>query len=241
MKIYPAIDIQNGRCVRLKQGRAADETIYADDPAQMAQHWIDQGAQILHVVDLDAAFQGTSNNADTIARICECAEEAGIPVQLGGGIRDEKALELRWQWGVERAIIGTAALENPTFVQKAASRYPGRIIAGIDAKNGLVATQGWAKESETLATILGKELFEMGICECVYTDIHRDGMMIGPNIEQTKKMEQETGLHTIASGGISSLEDIKALQMAGITGAIVGRALYDEAFTLPEAMQWAKV
>ncbi len=240
MRIYPAIDIQNGRCVRLKQGRKEDETIYADDPADMAARWIQQGAEILHVVDLDAAFDATTQNQQAIMRICALAKQHKIPVQLGGGIRDGEALSQRLSWGVDRVVIGTAALENPEFVRQAAADYPRQIVAGIDAKNGFMVTRGWVTVTETKATELGKKLFDMGIQQCVYTDIHRDGMMKGPNIDETVAMAEQTGMEIIASGGISTLSDIKRLSQKDIYGAIIGCALYENTFALKEAIEMAQ-
>ena len=239
MRIYPAIDIQNGCCVRLRQGKKEEETIYADDPAQMAAHWIQNGAEILHVVDLDAAFDDAKANRTPIEAICRVAQQHGVPVQLGGGIRNQDALKLRFEWGIDRAIIGTAALENFEFVAWAAQTYPGRIVAGLDANEGKVATHGWAAVSEVTAVALGKKLYEAGIRQCVYTDIKRDGMMKGPNMEETRHMMAQTGFDVIASGGVSTLNHIAELAQHGLYGAIVGRALYEKAFTLPEAMRAA--
>lgn len=240
MRIYPAIDLQHGRCVRLLQGRKEDETVYADRPEEMAAKWIDQGAEILHVVDLDGAFGDGALNEVAIQRICSLAKSRGIPIQLGGGIRSMTDLEKRLKWGVDRAIIGTAALENPIFVREAAHKYPGRIIAGIDARAGIALTRGWEVNSDILATDLGKRMAGYGILQCVYTDTNRDGMMRGPNIPETLRMQGETGLQIIASGGVSTLEDISALTNAGLFGAIVGKALYEGVFSLEQAINEAR-
>lgn len=240
MIIYPAIDLQKGRCVRLKQGRKEDETVYADRPEEMAEKWIDQGAKILHVVDLDAAFgDGTANQA-AIQAICALAKARGIPVQLGGGVRTMEAVKIRMRWGADRLVVGTAALENPDFVREAVRKYPGRIVAGIDAKDGLVLTRGWEQGSDVRAVDLALKLKGYGISHCVYTDISRDGMMGGPNILETLRIQEESGMQVIASGGVSALGDIERLTAAGLHAAIVGRALYEEAFTLKEAIETAK-
>lgn len=233
MILYPAIDIKNGKCVRLIQGRIADETVYGDDPAEMAQRWAAAGAKRLHVVDLDGAFSGAGTNMDAVKRIVESID---IPVQLGGGIRSMADIEQRVSLGVKRIIIGTAAVSDPDFVMQAVKRYHGIIIAGIDAKNGYAAVKGWVKETQIKAAELGRRLFDLGITECVFTDISKDGMLLGPSIETTKQMMQESGLNVIASGGISSIDDILQCKRIGCVGAIVGKAIYDGRIDLAQAI-----
>lgn len=233
MIVYPAIDIKNGKCVRLLQGRLQYETVYGDDPAQMAQSFAAQGAKRLHVVDLDGAFSGKGANLDAVARI---VKSVNIPVQLGGGIRSMADIERRVSLGVKRLIIGTAAVTDPEFVALAVKRFPGLIIAGIDAKNGYVAVKGWVEESKLTAVELGKRLYDLGIAECVFTDISKDGMLQGPSIEATRHMIESSGLDVIASGGISSVDDLLKCKLIGCTGAIVGKAVYDGRIDIAEAV-----
>lgn len=237
MRIYPAIDIKDGKAVRLLQGRADDKTVYGDDPAEMARRWAGEGAQYLHVVDLDGAFTGEGKNLIAVARICSAVK---IPVQLGGGIRSMLDIEKRFDHGVARVILGTAAVSNPDFVAQAAAVYPGRIVAGIDAKDGNAAIKGWVEVSSISAVELAKKLRVMGIGTVVYTDISKDGMLSGPNFEATKQMHDESGMDVIASGGICSLADLERLSAMGVHGAITGKAIYDGRIDLKEAIQIAK-
>ncbi|MGI6176161.1 MAG: 1-(5-phosphoribosyl)-5-[(5-phosphoribosylamino)methylideneamino]imidazole-4-carboxamide isomerase [Christensenellales bacterium] len=231
MIIFPAIDIKNKKCVRLLQGRAQDETVYGD-PVQMAQKWQALGARYLHVVDLDGAFEGVSRNLPVVRAI---VEKIDIPVQLGGGIRSMEDVEERMQAGVRRVILGTAAIENEALLKEAAQRYPGRIAVGIDAKNGVVATRGWLEDSGIEAYELALRVKEWGIDTVIYTDIEKDGMLTGPNFEATRKM-MDTGLQVVASGGVSSLEDISRLKKMGVYGVITGKALYDGKIDLARAL-----
>lgn len=236
MRIYPAIDIKDGKAVRLLQGRADNKTVYGDDPSAMALRWAEQGAEYLHVVDLDGAFTGEGKNLTAVGRICSVLK---IPVQLGGGIRSMLDIEKRFDLGVTRVILGTAAISDPDFVALAAQTYPNRIVAGIDAKDGKVAIKGWVEVSNESAYDLAKRLFALGISTVVYTDISKDGMLTGPNFEATKKMHDESGMDVIASGGVSSIEDIARLAAMGIHGAITGKAIYDGRIDLQEAIRTA--
>lgn len=234
MRIYPAIDMKDGNCVRLLQGRAQDATVYGTDPAAMALRWIEEGAEFLHVVDLDGAFTGKGKNLEAVGRICKAAGK--VPVQLGGGIRTMADVEERLALGVNRVILGTAAISDPEFAAQAAKRFPGQIVAGIDAKNGFVAVKGWVEVTDVRAVDLAKKLRDMGILTCVYTDISKDGMLQGPNLETTLEMQMQSGMDVIASGGVGSVEDIRALKKLSVHGAITGKALYDGRMTLNEAI-----
>lgn len=233
MRIYPAIDIKNGKCVRLKMGDMDKATEYGK-PSEMAGKWQSMGAKFLHVVDLDAAFAGEFSNYDTVAEILRVLE---IPMQLGGGVRTMDDIDARLSLGINRVIIGTAAFENPDLVEEAAAKYPGRIVAGIDAKDGKVATRGWATGTDADPVQLAMEMKKRGISTVVYTDISRDGMLTGPNIEATKNMAQKTGMDIIASGGMSKIEDVKNLLSTGAEGVIIGKALYSETIDLKQAIE----
>ena len=233
MILFPAIDIKQGKCVRLIQGRAEDQTIYGDDPAAMARRWASEGAEYLHVVDLDGAFTGTAANLEAVERIVRAVS---IPVQLGGGIRCMEDVERRLELGVARCILGSAAISDPAFAKRAAQKYPGRIVAGIDAKDGKVAAKGWVEQSDVTPEELGVRLVDMGIGIAVYTDISRDGMLTGPNIEATLALQNQTGMQVIASGGVSCLADIKALKQVGAYGVITGKAIYDGRLNVKEAL-----
>lgn len=236
MRIYPAIDIKDGKSVRLQQGKEENVTFYGD-PAMRAEMWISAGAEYLHVVDLDGAFSGSTVNRSAVQCICSRARIAGVPVQLGGGIRSMADAKTRFDWGVTRIILGTAALENLAFVKRAVETYPGRIIAGIDAKDGKVAVKGWVQQSDIHPIELGKMLYDIGIRTCVYTDIGRDGMLVGPNIEGSKRLADESGLEVIASGGVSTPIDIVSLREAKLAGAIIGKALYERKINLTTAIE----
>jgi phosphoribosylformimino-5-aminoimidazole carboxamide ribotide isomerase len=231
--IYPAIDLLNGRAVRLRQGRREDVTD-CGDPVELAAQWSCNGAQWLHVVDLEAAFDGQSRQGETIRRMVEAFHG---PVQLGGGIRTMADIELRLrEWGVARCILGTAALTDPHLVLTACVQYPGKIACGIDAKDGLVAVRGWVDVSGVFALDLAKDMEKNGAASVIYTDISRDGMMSGPNVQASKRLAEHVSIPVIASGGIASLNDLINLKNAGCTGAIVGKALYAKAFTLKDAL-----
>ncbi len=231
--IYPAIDLMNGRAVRLRQGRRDDATD-CGDPVELAALWRSQGAKWLHVVDLEAAFEGQSRQGETIRRMVEAFHGQ---VQLGGGIRTMEGIKARLEgWGVNRCILGTVAVTEPHLVVKACVQYPGKIACGIDAKEGLVALRGWVDVSSVTAFELAGRMQEHGAAAVIYTDISRDGMLSGPNVESTKEMAKHVTIPVIASGGIASLNDLQKIKNAGCAGAIVGKALYSKAFTLPEAL-----
>lgn len=236
MLIYPAIDLLNGRCVRLQQGDYSRETIFSDDPVAVARKWVDLGADRLHLVDLNGAKDGQPVNGEVIRRI---AETAGVPVQLGGGIRTDEHLNAVFDWGVRWAVLGTKALQDPNWVMRTAERFPDRIVLGLDARNGFVATDGWLTTSTTKATELAKQVESAPLFAVVYTDIAKDGMMSGPNYESLMELRASTRLPVIASGGVSSLAHARRLAEAGTFGCIVGRALYDGQVSLPDLLTLA--
>ncbi|NLI90668.1 MAG: 1-(5-phosphoribosyl)-5-[(5-phosphoribosylamino)methylideneamino]imidazole-4-carboxamide isomerase [Peptococcaceae bacterium] len=239
MIIYPAIDLKDGKVVRLLQGRMEDATVYSDDPAAVAADFQAKGSAFLHVVDLNGAFAGKPVNDQAIKNI---AKSASLKIQVGGGIRTLERIEELLELGVSRVILGTVAVRDPKLVSEAVKRYGERIIVGIDAADGMVAVQGWAEKTDMKAEELGRAMKEAGVSRVIFTDISRDGMLGGPNIASTVKMAQETGLKLIASGGISSLADLirlkdEAARGVDIEGAIVGKALYSGSFRLEEALQ----
>ncbi len=224
MIIYPAIDIKNGKCVRLVQGDPSNETVYGDDPVEIARMWEDAGAVFIHIVDLDGAFTGNSTNLSIVKEITQSVH---IPVQLGGGIRSLDDIALRLEdIGVERVILGTAVLETPDIVVEGIKRFPGRIVAGLDARNGKVSIRGWVQDTEQSLFHLAEKAKDMGVDTIVYTDISRDGMLSGPNFEITAELIGKTGMNIIASGGIHHINDIIKLKNLGAYGAIVGKSLY---------------
>ncbi len=238
MLIIPAIDLKDGLCVRLRQGLMEDSTVFSDDPVAMAGQWVEQGARRLHLVDLNGAFEGRPVNGEVVGAIAKAYP--GVPIQIGGGIRSAEVIEHYLQAGVDYVIIGTKAVKEPDFVIEACHRFSGHIIVGLDAKNGLVATDGWAEVSELRATDLARRFEPHGVEAIVYTDIARDGMMQGVNVEATVAMAQASSIPVIASGGITNLEDIKALKAQahkGICGAITGRAIYEGSLNVTEAQQ----
>ena len=240
MIIYPAIDIRGGRCVRLTEGRFDAETVFADDPAEMALKWAGLGAEFLHLVDLDGALAGEGKNVPVIERILQ---SVSIPVQLGGGIRNLETIEKLLSLGVTRLILGSAAVKNPQLVEEACKKYPGHIAVGIDAKNGDVAIEGWGKGSGVAATELAKKMAAYGVETIIYTDISRDGMLSGVNVEATAALARSCGVPIIASGGVASLEDIrrvKAVESDGVQGCIIGKAIYTGAVDLKAALALAK-
>ncbi|MCB7317886.1 1-(5-phosphoribosyl)-5-[(5-phosphoribosylamino)methylideneamino]imidazole-4-carboxamide isomerase [Lacrimispora sp. 210928-DFI.3.58] len=235
MQLYPAIDMKNGQCVRLRQGAFNDITVYSDRPEEVALTWQEKGATFLHLVDLDGALAGRSVNAETIRRI---ARAVSIPIEIGGGIRSQEAIEFMLSLGVKRVIIGTKAVEQPEFLGDMVKQFGSEaIVAGVDAKNGMVAIQGWEQVSTVSASELCLNMKSMGVEHIVYTDISRDGMLTGPNVEATRKLTVETGLDIIASGGVSCMEDLQALYEAGVKGAIIGKALYEKRLELSEAVK----
>ena len=240
MIIYPAIDIRGGRCVRLTEGRFDAETVFADDPAEMALKWAGLGAEFLHLVDLDGALAGEGKNVPVIQRILK---SVSIPVQLGGGIRNLETIEKLLELGVTRLILGSAAVKNPELVAEACKKYPGHIAVGIDAKNGEVAIEGWGQGSGVAATELAKKMASFGVETIIYTDISRDGMLSGVNVEATAALARACGVPIIASGGVASLDDIrrvKAVEGDGVQGCIIGKAIYTGAVDLKEALALAK-
>ena len=240
MIIYPAIDIRGGRCVRLTEGRFDAETVFADDPAEMALKWAGLGAEFLHLVDLDGALAGEGKNVPVIQRILK---SVSIPVQLGGGIRNLETIEKLLELGVTRLILGSAAVKNPELVAEACKKYPGHIAVGIDAKNGEVAIEGWGQGSGVAATELAKKMADFGVETIIYTDISRDGMLSGVNVEATAALARACGVPIIASGGVASLDDIrrvKAVEGDGVQGCIIGKAIYTGAVDLKEALAMAK-
>ncbi|WP_018871583.1 1-(5-phosphoribosyl)-5-[(5-phosphoribosylamino)methylideneamino]imidazole-4-carboxamide isomerase [Thioalkalivibrio sp. ALJ16] len=240
MLVIPAIDLKEGKCVRLRQGKMEDSTVFGEDPVEMARRWVDAGAERLHIVDLDGAFAGQPRNAAAVHAIAEAFPD--LPIQIGGGVRDEDTVQAYLDAGVEFVIIGTRAVSAPHFVNDLCLEFPGRIIVGLDAKDGKLAVDGWSKLSHHDVIDLAQHFEADGVVAFVYTDISRDGMMKGPNVEATARLAANVRVPVIASGGISSLDDIRnlaACEDEGITGAIVGRALYEGAFTLEEARKAA--
>lgn len=237
MKIIPAVDIKNGKCVRLSQGRADRETVYSDDPVAMACHWDEQGAQLIHVVDLDGAFEGKPKNADWVKNIIY---NSSVDIQVGGGIRTLDTIEEYVNAGAYRVILGTIAQKDPRFVEDACKRFPGKIMVGIDAKDGFVAVKGWVEVSTEKASDLAGKLEPLGVAGFIFTDIGRDGMLQGPNLDGIRSFARCTRLPVIASGGVSNLQDISdllALQAEGVTGVITGKALYDKSIDLRDALK----
>ncbi len=241
MLIYPAIDIREGRCVRLVEGRPDMETVYSDDPVAVAGVWQEKGARWLHVVDLDGAFSGSPKNMDVIRRI---RERVDISIQVGGGIRDLKVVDDLLGMGINRVILGTVAINNPDMVAAASCKHGESIVVGIDARDGKVAIEGWGVTSEKNALDLALEMKGLGIRRIIYTDIWRDGTMKGPNLAAVREMARNTGLRVIASGGISTLEDlrsVKRLERIGVEGVIIGKSLYAGGVSLEEALSLAEV
>ena len=240
MLIIPAIDLKDGLCVRLRQGRMEDDTVFSDDPVAMARRWVEEGARRLHIVDLNGAFKGEPVNRPVIQRIVEAYPD--IPIQVGGGIRDEDTIQSYLDLGVQYVILGTKAVTAPHFVEDACIEFPGHIIVGLDAKGGKVATEGWSKLSNHDVLDLAQRFEKAGVSAIVYTDISRDGMMQGMNIDATVRLSQSISVPVIASGGITTLEDIKALCAVAdenIIGAITGRAIYEGTLNFAEAQQLA--
>lgn len=239
MMVIPAIDLKGGKCVRLKQGLMSRETIYSDSPGEMAAAWYEQGAERLHLVDLDGAVGGRPVNRDAIRDILKSVP---IPVELGGGIRNMAAVEAYFDLGVTWVILGTAAIKDPGLVEKACAAHPGRIILAIDARNNLVAVEGWTESTTLSAQALAHDFEGMGVSAIVYTDIERDGMSAGPNLRATAEFARGVKIPVIASGGISGIEDvikIKDLAGSGVIGMITGRALYEGKLNLREAVEVA--
>ncbi len=240
MLLIPAIDLKDGKCVRLRQGRMEDSTIFSDDPVAMAARWVEAGARRLHLVDLNGAFSGQPVNAQVIRRIAQTFPD--LPIQVGGGIRDEETVDAYLDAGVQFVIIGTKAVQEPHFINEMCLEYPGHIIVGLDAKDGRVAINGWSKLSKHDVIDLAQIFERDGVEAIIYTDIGRDGMMQGVNVEATVRLAQAITIPVIASGGVSTLDDVRALcavEKEGIMGAIIGRALYDGIIDLAAAQQLA--
>ena len=237
MRIYPAIDIKDGQCVRLLRGSFDNVTVYGNDPAEMAKKWQAEGGEFIHVVDLDGALKGHGVNAEAIKKICE---SVSVPVQTGGGIRTMEDIEAKLACGINRVIIGTKAVSDSEFVRRAVEKYGDKIVIGIDAKDGMVAIEGWEKTSEWKAVDFAKKMEEIGVRTIVYTDIATDGTLQGPNVQAMKEMADSVDVDIIASGGVGSIEHIKALLTTGVEGVIVGRALYTNSVDLKEAIAAAK-
>lgn len=240
MIVIPAIDLKEGKCVRLEQGLMERDTVFCDNPAGQAMEWERQGAELLHIVDLDGAFAGAPQNRGAIEAIIK---DLTIPTQLGGGIRDIPTIESYLALGIGRVILGTAAQRNPALVEEACRLFPGRVVVGIDAKDGMVAVQGWAEVTGVTAIELARKFEGFGVAAIIYTDISRDGMMQGPNIAATRELAESITIPVIASGGVSSLKDIEnllAIESSGVSGVITGKAIYTGAIRLAEAVALTK-
>ncbi len=239
MLLIPAIDLKDGQCVRLRQGVMEDNTVFSDDPVAMAGKWVEAGCRRLHLVDLNGAFEGKPMNAEVVHSIVEAYPD--VPVQIGGGIRDESTIETYLDAGVSYVIIGTKAVTDPHFIADICAGFPGHIIVGLDAKDGKVATEGWSKVSRHDVIDMAQRFEEDGVESIIYTDISRDGMMQGVNVDATVKLAQAIHIPVIASGGITNMDDIKALAAVedeGIMGAITGRAIYEGTLDFAEAQAW---
>ncbi|KAM3112834.1 1-(5-phosphoribosyl)-5-[(5-phosphoribosylamino)methylideneamino]imidazole-4-carboxamide isomerase [Phormidesmis sp. 146-33] len=237
MEVIPAIDLLNGKCVRLYQGDYNQSEVFNDDPVAVAQQWAEEGATRLHLVDLDGAKVGNPVNLEAIAAIVQAVT---VPVEVGGGLRDRSSVAALLATGVRWAILGTVAVENPKLVAELCGEFPGQIIVGIDARNGKVATKGWLETSEVLATELAERMAQLGAAAIIYTDIHRDGTLQGPNLAALRELAAVVAIPVIASGGVSSVTDLLsllALEPQGVTGAIVGRAIYTGDVSLKEAIR----
>ena len=239
MILIPAIDLKQGHCVRLRQGDMEDSTVFSVDPVAMAGKWVSQGCKRLHLVDLDGAFEGEPINADVIEEIC--ASFPDLPIQVGGGIRKTSTVEAYIEAGVSYVIIGTMAVKRPEFITELCSEFPGNVIIGIDARDGMVAVHGWAEESSHSAKDVALRFEDQGVSAIVYTDISRDGMMQGVNVEATRELAAAVHVPVIASGGVTDMQDIVALngvKSSGIEGVIIGRALYERTIGLEEAQAY---
>ena len=241
MLLIPAIDLKDGKCVRLRQGRMEDDTVFSDNPVEVAGRWVAAGARRLHLVDLDGAFAGKPRNAEIVHQIAEAYPD--LPVQIGGGIRDEETIQAYLDAGVKYVIIGTKAVQDPQFVQEMAAKFPGNIIVGLDAKDGIVAVDGWATLSQYNVIDLAQKFEAQGVEAIIYTDIARDGMMQGVNVEATAKLAAAINIPVVASGGITNMDDIHGLGKVaaeGIMGAITGRAIYEGTLDFEEAEKVAQ-
>ncbi len=239
MIIYPAIDIKDGQCVRLRQGNANEVTVYDDNPVRAALRWQKHGADIIHLVDLDGAFHGMPKNAETVRKIVQTLD---IPVQFGGGVRSIETIQKLVEMGVAQIVLGTVVVMEPKVFHRALEMFGERIVVGLDGRQGTVAVEGWTKDTGQDIVSAGKDLVELGVSRIIYTDIARDGMRVGPNIEATRALAQAVDIPITASGGVGKLDDIRTLRdlaADGVEGVIVGKALYEKEFTLEEAMKAA--
>jgi phosphoribosylformimino-5-aminoimidazole carboxamide ribotide isomerase len=237
MEIWPAIDICHGKCVRLMQGDYGRETVFGDDPAAMARRWVDEGAGYLHLVDLDGARDAAVANRDAVAAIVAAVD---VPCELGGGVRDEASIRSLLELGLTRLVIGTRALKEPDWFRQMCRQFPQRLVLGIDARDGRVATDGWLETSETPATELARQLSDEPIAAIVYTDIAKDGMMAGANIPAMEAMQRAVDCPVVASGGVTTVDDVRRLAEVGMSGCIIGRALYEGTVTIGEALAAAQ-
>lgn len=238
MQIWPAIDLRGGKCVRLQQGDYARETVFGDDPAAMARHWFDLGGQQIHLVDLDGAKAGRPGNLASVVAILEAVD---VPCEFGGGIRDEETIRKLLDLGLARLVIGTLAIKQPDWFRRMCALFPGKLALGIDARGGRVATDGWLETSDVSAIDLARQFAREPLAAINYTDIATDGMMTGPNVAAMREMREAVRAPVIASGGVSTVEDVARLAAVGVDGCIIGRALYEGSLTLPEAIAAAGV
>lgn len=237
MQIWPAIDLRGGKCVRLKQGDYNRETIFADDPAAMARQWVEQGAQCLHLVDLDGARDGKPGNLTSVAAIVQAVS---VPCELGGGIRSEETIGQLLELGLARLVIGTLAIKEPDWFRRMCRKFPGKLVLGIDARDGRVATDGWLQTSSLPATEVARQFETEPIAAIIYTDIATDGMMAGPNLPAMAEMQAAVRVPVVASGGVTTVHDVARLAETGVAGCIIGRALYEGTIRLPEAIRAGK-
>ncbi|MBC8353332.1 MAG: 1-(5-phosphoribosyl)-5-[(5-phosphoribosylamino)methylideneamino]imidazole-4-carboxamide isomerase [Planctomycetes bacterium] len=238
MQIWPAIDLRGGKCVRLQQGDYNRETVFGDDPAAMARRWVDEGAEFLHLVDLDGARDGTSANKAAVAAILATVD---IPCELGGGVRDEVTIKSWLDAGLNRLVIGTKALKEPDWFREMCRRYPKQLVLGIDASNGRVATDGWLDVSEVSATEMAQQYADQPLAAIVYTDIAKDGMMAGTNLPAMQEMKEAVDVPVIASGGVTNVEDVRQLARVEMAGCIIGRALYEGTLTIADAVSASEI
>jgi phosphoribosylformimino-5-aminoimidazole carboxamide ribotide isomerase len=237
MQIWPAIDLRGGKCVRLQQGDYNRETVFGEDPPEMAKHWVDLGAECLHLVDLDGARDGSPANREAVDAILAAVD---IPCELGGGIRDERTVRGWLDAGLSRLVIGTKALREPDWFREMCQRYPGKLALGLDARDGRVATDGWLETSDVNATDMVKQFADESVAAIIYTDIAKDGMMSGPNFKAIADMQGSTGFPVIASGGVTTIDDVRRLAELDVAGCIIGRTLYEGKMTIAEAIDAAR-
>ena len=237
MQIWPAIDLRDGKCVRLQQGDYARETVFGEDPAAMARHWVDQGGEFLHLVDLDGARAGKVENWQSIEAILAAVK---VPCELGGGVRDEATIARLLELGMSRVVIGTLAIKQPDWFRQMCQKFPGRMALGIDARGGLVATEGWLETSHVKAVDLAQSFAREPLAAIIYTDIDTDGMLRGPNVAQLAEMAAAVDVPVIASGGVATAEDVGSLTTIGVAGCIIGRALYEGTLTMTDALKFAR-